>query len=613
MADGGQRATRRFSAFISYSSADAAFARRLHRRLETYRLPRRLGDRTTPAATRLKPLFRDIDELSATHDLSSAVREALAESDFLIVICSPRSAGSEWVGREIEYFRAVHGDGRILAALIDGDPGASFHPALLHTAAGKPVEPLAADFRKDSGFRRLAMLKLVAALAGVELDQLVQRDAQRVTRRVAAAAVGAVLAMAAFSGLAWIAFEARAEAERRRSETTGLLEYMLTDLRKMLQRSGRLDELAKLNDGAMQYYRHQDLNRLSEDQLRQRAKLLQAIGEDDEKRGNLAAARESFEDAHRTTAALLAANPEDPQRIFAHAQSEYWVGFINWRTGNGQAARHALKGYAALAQRLVASDSANTAWQLEVAYAETNLGLLTMRQDGDFPRAEQHFRAALAVMEPLAARKPDDVGLQSEVATGFAWLADSQRLAGKFSDALESRLAQRRILTALRTRDPQNREARADLLSNDIGLARIDADRGKAASAIRRLDNVQREAALLLQNDPDNQIFAKQWRMAGLLKVRTYLNTSRTTKDKIDYLDQILGNCNSPTEVDSEIAALCLALKARVAFLAGRPEIAKPALASLPSARDAAALSPRWGLDLRREIELAHNSNTGSN
>ena len=37
-----EAAARRFSAFVSYSHSDEAFARRLHRQLEAYRLPRRL-------------------------------------------------------------------------------------------------------------------------------------------------------------------------------------------------------------------------------------------------------------------------------------------------------------------------------------------------------------------------------------------------------------------------------------------------------------------------------------------------------------------------------------------------------------------------------------------
>src|SRR5688572_2180373 len=105
MADGAQPQALRYSAFISYSRRDARFARSLHRQLEGYRLPRRgaahPGSDRAPHA-RLRPIFRDEEEFCASYDLSGAVREAIAQSDFLIVVCSPNSAASKWVGLEIE-------------------------------------------------------------------------------------------------------------------------------------------------------------------------------------------------------------------------------------------------------------------------------------------------------------------------------------------------------------------------------------------------------------------------------------------------------------------------------------------------------------------------------
>ncbi len=201
MVDGGRSKARRFSAFVSYSSEDVAFTRRLHKWLETYRLPRSLRSSTEGSPPeRLKPLFRDMDELTAFYDLTTAVRDALAQSDFLIVVCSQNAAQSEWVGREIEYFRELRGDGHILAVLIDGTPATAFHPALLKVADGRTLEPLAADFRPEGGSRRLAMLKLVAALSGAELDQLIHRDAQRQQRRTLAVGAGAMAAALVLGG-----------------------------------------------------------------------------------------------------------------------------------------------------------------------------------------------------------------------------------------------------------------------------------------------------------------------------------------------------------------------------------------------------------------------------
>ena len=116
-------------AFISYSHKDAAFGRRLHRRLEHYSLPRRLKGRLTVQGAlpkRLTPIFRDRDELPAANDLSVEVRAALQASRCLVVVCSPAAASSMWVSREVELFRSLHPDRPILAALVEGDPGDGF-------------------------------------------------------------------------------------------------------------------------------------------------------------------------------------------------------------------------------------------------------------------------------------------------------------------------------------------------------------------------------------------------------------------------------------------------------------------------------------------------------
>lgn len=607
MADGAHQRSRRFSAFVSYNynRRDRKFARRLHRELEGYRLPRRLEPRRAAPGSpvdRLKPVFRDADEMTAAPDLSEAVREALAASDFLIVVCSPASAASVWVGREIELFRALHGDRHILTALIDGTPETAFHPALRRGPAGD-IEPLAADFRPEGGGKRLAMLKLVAALAGVRLDDLIHRDAQRQMRRMMTAGASGVAAAVTVATLGGLAYTANAAAERRRNETTGLVEYMLTDLRKTMQRTGRLDQLAALNDGAMQYYRGQNLKTLSEAQLRQRAKLLQAMGEDDEKRGKLTEARESFEDAHRTTAALLAAKPNDPNRIFAHAQSEYWVGFINWRNGDGAAARRGFEAYAALAERLVRLEPGKAEWQREVGYAQSNLGMLALRQAGDLPRAEEHFATALVTFASVAEFEETDPRAQLDLADGYAWLASTQRLQGKLAAAVASCQVQRKLLDRLIESDPGNAQARAQRLYNRLALARIAADRGELVKAISELDAGKSEAAELRDNEPANMDIAKQVRAFDLFRVQTLLRLPPGRRPHPSDLMQTLGPCRplNVNWVDDETADFCTVLKARVLAQSGDRRSASRELDQFRTSPRVDQYSKRWGLDLKRE------------
>lgn len=167
----------RYRAFLSYSHADEEAATRLHRAVERYVLPRRV-QKAHALPRRLIPIFRDVDELAAASGLTTRLQDALDQSQWLIVLCSPAAAQSKYVNAEIEYFLQKHGTSRILCALAEGEPPECFPPAL----RALKEEPLAADFRPGKDFE-LSKLKLIAALAGVDFTELRSREAQRRKRQ----------------------------------------------------------------------------------------------------------------------------------------------------------------------------------------------------------------------------------------------------------------------------------------------------------------------------------------------------------------------------------------------------------------------------------------------
>ncbi len=463
-----------YRAFISYSHADSAWGRRIHRGLETYALPKKLIGRVTARGdvpARLSPIFRDREELSAGVDLSAQVQDALALSDALIIICSPRSKASFWVGKEIETFRALHPDRPIFAALIEGEPADAFPEALVRDG-NLAAEPIAADFRKIGDGARLAKLKLVAGLTGLKLDDLVQRDAQRQWRRVMAVTLLAGVAVLIMALLLVMALRAQSEAERQRAEAEGLVEYMLTDLRDRLKGVGRLDVMAAVNERAMGYYQTQaTLGDMPPESLERRARILHAMGEDDEKRGDLGLALKKFEEAHRTTAAILAQKPNDADAIFAHAQSEFWVGRIAELRGQFAAAKQRYRFYALAAKRLFELEPSNPDYLMEMAWAQMNLGNIDFhtRQAPKFGQKE--YEAALRWMERAARIKPDDVAISLEVSNAYAWLADSLYLQGKFAASIATRKRQLAMNISAAEKNPQNNAVRFEKAKAQYSVA----------------------------------------------------------------------------------------------------------------------------------------------
>ncbi len=196
-----------YDAFISYrhTQPDKFVAEKLHRELESFRLPgnveKKLKKDNPEAKTRIKRVFRDEEELPLASNLEDPIVEALKNSDYLIVICSPRLKESLWCRKEIETFVELHGVDRVLTVLVEGEPEDSFPTELLnrerdaidregnHITIREKIEPLAADVRADNDKGRLKALKseklrLIAAMFNLNYDDLKQRHREQHMRRV---------------------------------------------------------------------------------------------------------------------------------------------------------------------------------------------------------------------------------------------------------------------------------------------------------------------------------------------------------------------------------------------------------------------------------------------
>ena len=185
----------KYTAFISYRHGgnDEFVAKTLHTMLENYRVPSKLAAKI--GKKKVGRIFRDVDELPSSSSLYNNIEEALGQSEYLLVICTPRLQESKWCMREIELFQKLRGSDHIIVVLAEGEPQVSFPYAITHrTVNGQEVEvePLAADVRgetpgKQKRKMKVEQLRILAAMLHCEFDQLRQRERQRKLQRGIAA------------------------------------------------------------------------------------------------------------------------------------------------------------------------------------------------------------------------------------------------------------------------------------------------------------------------------------------------------------------------------------------------------------------------------------------
>lgn len=200
----------KYFAFISYSSRDTEWGKRLQRKLEHYRMPATLCSEHGWERTPIKPVFfapTDIQPGGLTEEL----QERLRASRNLIVICSPYSAQSEWVGKEIEFFHQLGRTKQIHFFIVDGQP----HSGNSDTECFNPIvetlglpEILGANihekiYRWPWMNKERAYVQLISKLLGVEFDAIWQRHKRLLVQKIIAWAIGIVCVFAALAGV-WI-------------------------------------------------------------------------------------------------------------------------------------------------------------------------------------------------------------------------------------------------------------------------------------------------------------------------------------------------------------------------------------------------------------------------
>ncbi len=201
----------KYFAFISYNSKDTEWGKRVQKKLEHYRMPATLCSQHGWERKPISPIFfapTDIQPGGLTEELQDRLRA----SRNLIVICSPNSAKSEWVGREIEFFHQLGRTKQIHFFIVEGTPHSGnpetecFNPIV--NTLGMP-EILGANihekiYRWPWMNKERAYVQLISKLLGVEFDAIWQRHKRLLIQKIITWAILLIVVVASLIGV-WIA------------------------------------------------------------------------------------------------------------------------------------------------------------------------------------------------------------------------------------------------------------------------------------------------------------------------------------------------------------------------------------------------------------------------
>ena len=262
----------KYFAFVSYRSSDEKWAKWLQEKIEAYRLPTTV-QRMNGALpkSRLRPCFRYHTDIQP-NELKTELRQKLEQSRYLLVICTPRSAQSPWVGAEIDTFVELGRRDRIIPVIVEGRPYSGdpetecFNPSLLkHFPHSDNIdedrEILGVNINEEGAGSRYmkrerAVIQVVSRMLGVNFDQLWQRQRRRIRRRIALWTVGSLLVAGALIGT-WLLnqpFSARVALTESTPEVAALPPLQNAVLTLRVGDEERTDTIADLRSEAVFRY-----------------------------------------------------------------------------------------------------------------------------------------------------------------------------------------------------------------------------------------------------------------------------------------------------------------------------------------------------------------------
>lgn len=520
-----------YYAFISYSHHDEGWSKWLHKNLETYSAHQKLkakDERFSNLPDRIYPVFRDREELAASSDLPERIKEALKQSRFLIVICSPNAAQSRWVNEEILEFKALGREKQILTLIVDGEPNAStklevqlkecFPEALRYKfevsnqVSEKHFEPIAADARPDKDGKRNAFLKLIAGLLEIPFSALKQRDQERQIRFMLSIGTVMGLIIIIVSSLGFFAWVQRNDAidQRKRAEhqkTMALnaikkLTYELPDRLEQLPGTLNLsktlfEENVELLDKVLKFEAD------TPEAQRDRFTNFSRMGDRWFRMGELTKANDAYVRAEEIIANLVTQYPGNGLWESDLSLARRHLGDVLAEENKWDKALAIFTKVLEIDKKVAESNLSepDAQWRLSISHSQVGRALRALNKPD---KALNEYEMAWNAAERGLAIDPSNRGLQRELSVLKERIGDVLHDQGKHEDAIKRYAEAIQITRYLVEKDPENLELKRDLVVTKKRIANILGKDQYIQEAIDLYEDVISQASELVAQNSDN-------------------------------------------------------------------------------------------------------------
>ncbi|MDA7949455.1 MAG: TIR domain-containing protein [Hyphomicrobiaceae bacterium] len=519
----------RYTAFLSYSHRDNGWASRIHRALERFRIDDRLRERATfigPDPGSLRPVFRDREDFSAGESLDRQTREALEASAFLILLCSPSAAQSEYVNQEVLLFKQLGRGERIIPVILDGEPDSPevecFPPAMRYrvTKTGrlskKKEDIIAADVRSTGDGWTLTLAKIVARMIGVGTDEVFARaERERRNRLRIRAIIGLVIAALATGG-AIFAYKSHSQQQTLTEIETLVSKYSIVSPAQGATTTSTeqlTDAITAIVTGAARDKRYaRALRSLKDGKVEQAEELLRVLAEETAKRVDTESKRAA--EAYRRLGAIAGlGDPKRAREAYAKAlqydpsdsDALYWHGWLSLLAGNLTAAEKELNRLLEISKEK--GDGRG------VFRAHLRLGELA-RDRGNLDAALKHQTSANRIASADAKATPGDVERQRDLSVSSEKLGDIFYSTGDIGKALVYYRKGLKISKSLAENDRKNPQLQRDLsvLLERVGDVLVAQDKiDEAVDSYRQSATIRKGLAALA---PDNESWQRDHSVA---------------------------------------------------------------------------------------------------